>query len=144
MASTIHTFLGELPDSLLPRIRTGFDALSKLAAVDRRAVVVKFLDSFQRSGDLDRDWLDSTVSISRVESSAILAALSVSVGVLSQTEGTPEDFVQAGRGKLFEDSAVGAAKEAAAIIAGRHDVQLDKVSTDTQIPDLSMARSVAH
>ncbi|MBB4391776.1 hypothetical protein [Bradyrhizobium sp. ERR14] len=131
MASTIQTFLGELPDSLLPRIRTGFDALSKLSAPDRSAVVAKFLDSFQRTGDLDRDWLDSTVSISRIEASAILAALSVSVGVLSQTEGTPEDFVQAARGKLFDDSAIRAAQEAASIIASERPRISDTIERRT-------------
>ncbi|WP_316159816.1 hypothetical protein [Bradyrhizobium sp. SZCCHNRI20481] len=117
MASPIQTFLSELPESLLPRIRAGFDVLSKLPSSDRRAIVVKFLDTFERTGDLDRDWLEATVSISRIDASAVLAALSVAVGVLSQTDGGPHDFVQAGRGKLFEDAAIDAVQEVATIIA---------------------------
>jgi hypothetical protein len=109
--------ISELPEGLLPRIRSGFDILSKMSESDRRSVVRKFLDSFERITDLDGNWLNAVVSVERGDASTLLTALSVAVAILSQASNGLEEFLTAGRDKLFGESAMAAAREVATIIA---------------------------
>lgn len=126
----VDTLIAELPDNLFPRIRAGFDALAQMRPSDRRTVVLKFLDSFEKSGDMDREWLESTLEISRRHASAVLAALSVAVGVLSQTD-NGEEFISAGSDKLFTPSVAPAVREVAALITDARPRITDTIARRT-------------
>jgi hypothetical protein len=109
--------IADLPDGLLPRIRRGFDVFSRLPDSTRSSAVLKFLDSFEQSSEnLESNWLDQITTIAPNDSNALLTALSVAVGTLSQTSVSAEEFLVAGRGKLFDEVQAPIALEIARII----------------------------
>jgi hypothetical protein len=108
--------IAELPERLLPRIRGGFDILAGMSESERRSVVLKFLDSLERSSELEADWLDSVLTIGASDASALLTSVSVAVGILSQSSDGPADFLAAGRAELFSDGAAPAALDIASLI----------------------------
>jgi hypothetical protein len=109
--------IDELPERVLSRSQSGFEILSKMSEVDRRAVLQKFVDAFARGVELDNDWLDTTGSITHGEASTLLTTLSVPVAFLSQYRDGIEEFLAAARGKLFEESLLPTAREVADIIS---------------------------
>jgi len=115
----VQTLIADLPESVLARIRRGFEISSRLSESERRSAVLKFLDSFERSGEnLESDWLDKIATITPNDANALLTALSVAVGILSQTDDGAEDFLLAGRGKLFDEATAPPTREIATLITG--------------------------
>jgi hypothetical protein len=116
MQQTLSDLIAELPSGILPRINRGFLVFSDLAESAQRDAVEKFLQSFEQSSTLEDDWLAEVTSISSADALALLTALSVAVGLLSQTSVSATEFVEAGRGILFGEGQVSAASAAARLV----------------------------
>jgi len=85
-------------------------------------VIVRQIE--RAGGSVDTDAVVGATGLNRREASRLIAALSTTVGLLTESSATASDFVTAGRGKIFDDSQAATAEAIAShIVSQRAELQ---------------------
>lgn len=97
----------------------GFAAAAALQESTRRQVLAEVIDNIRRGvRRLQGSALASVTGLSDRDSEQLASAYSLVIGLLADSSATPDEFVDAGKGKLFKDEHVEVAREVAAAICG--------------------------
>jgi hypothetical protein len=95
--------IAELPARAAAATQQGFAIASALSEIDRQKAVELMLGSVQRSrAGFDTELVANEINLPRRDAGRLMTALSVTLGLLSDNDASPEEFVQAGRGTLFD------------------------------------------
>jgi hypothetical protein len=95
--------LAEYPDRALPFLQNGFAAAAQIDSAARHGVLEQIIANLRR-GKRSVSGLDfrSTTGLSAKDSEQVASAISIVVGLLSDSSVSPEEFVEVGSGVLFE------------------------------------------
>lgn len=114
--------LSNYPNEAFEFFRTGLSAAGKTSEGVREKILQQLIEQFKSgSRRLDGTEISDITGLSRPVSDAIAAAYSMIIGLLTDTNATPEEFIEVARGKFIsqEDEKVGAT--IAASICGQRD-----------------------
>lgn len=96
--------IADFPDRAKTSARQGFQIINSLSETDRAKAIELMFSSLERGGgSIDIERLSNEIPrLTRRDAGHVMAALSFSFAFLTQNEVTPAEFVEAGRGNLFD------------------------------------------
>ena len=117
--------LAAYPKEALPYLKHGFVAASELSEDIRHLVLAEMIENFKRgTRRLDSSALCAVTKLPQRESEQIASIYSLAIGLLSDTEATPNDFVEAAKGIVFfPEQEVVAKSIATSICASRDEIK---------------------
>jgi hypothetical protein len=120
--------IADFPDRVKTSARQGFQ-INGLAETDRaKAIELMFSSLEQGGGSIDIERLSNEIpTLTRRDAGRVMTALSFSFAVLTQNEVTPAEFVEAGRGNLFDAGDEVAASAIADVVISKR-ATLDKAN----------------
>ncbi|HEX5281772.1 MAG TPA: hypothetical protein VFW28_16960 [Micropepsaceae bacterium] len=114
--------LAGYPPSALAYFNAGFIAASKLTDSTRNAVLLELLANFRRGRrQVTGINLRSVTGVGVRESGQIASAFSLVVGLLSESEATPEEFVEVANGIVFDREQEGSALSIAKLVCAHRN-----------------------
>jgi hypothetical protein len=94
--------ISEYPEEALAYFDSGFTAASTLRPDAHALIIKEFIVNFGRgTRRLDGASLRSVVPLSVKEAEQVASTYTIVIGLLSESTATPDDFVEAARGRLF-------------------------------------------
>jgi hypothetical protein len=106
--------LAEYPKEALPFINAGFATAAKLSQETRNRVLIEVVDNFKRGNRrVESATLRNMINLSEREFEQLAAAYTLTIGLLTETQATPEDFVNASVNVLFLPEQEGVARSIA-------------------------------
>lgn len=122
----LSDLISDIPEALLKRTRSGFSVANSVSEEMLRSGVLSFTSTLDRGGStFDPEPFEKIFGTSKRDSGTLVSAISVVVGLLTQTRVSADDFVRAAVGKLFEEKDAPAAARIARIVNEDRD-RLDK------------------
>jgi hypothetical protein len=103
--ATLAGQIAEIPEDALRIIRNGYSIAAALTEEKRQQAIELLIRQIQRAGgSLDTEIVATATGLSRRDASRVNAALSLMVGLLTDTAASASDFISAGLGKIFDAS----------------------------------------
>jgi hypothetical protein len=112
--------ISDYPERSLPFFRGAFSIASTLADDVREKVLAELIESL-RSGRriFDGNQFIAATGLGERDAEQLASALSLVIGLISESSATPDEFVVAGRGRLFDAADEPVAKSIAISICDR-------------------------
>jgi len=119
--------IADFPDRAKASARQGFQIINGLSETDRAKAIEVMFSSLERGGgSIDIERLSNEIpSLTRRDAGRVLTALSFSFALLTQSEVTPTEFIEAGRENLFDAGGEITASAIADVVINRR-ATLDK------------------
>jgi hypothetical protein len=103
VANRLSGEIAEIPARAALAARQGFAIASALSETNRQKAVELILASLQKRGaSFDTESVSTAINLPRRDAGRVMTALSITLGLLTNNVASPEEFVQAGRGTIFD------------------------------------------
>jgi hypothetical protein len=112
--------IAEIPQQVLSIIRNGFAIAAALPEDKQQLAIQLILRQMEKAGGtVDTDMVVKATGLSRSDASRVNAALSTTIGLLTESSASTGDFVVVGRGVIFDERHAAAAEAVASQIVNQ-------------------------
>lgn len=124
--------VAEIPEDALGIIRNGFAIAATLSDERRQQVIQLLISQFRRAGgSLDNEQVARATNLSRREASRLSSALSVMIGLITETSASADDFVAIARGRFFEDREAPIVESIARVIVSQRPALQETIARES-------------